>query len=213
MRAIVASGRVFCAVAALSITAAGARAGLNSPIAFSQPGAVTITLNASSGGFDHILELAGATGPVGTPVLALTDLGAPSSDVLGHTPAGLGDSAAVGSFTAGEELIFRLTNIESARLGTPGTVADQTFSGSASINNPTPANYYTLVDELDPLTIRVFWEDAFPFSPDDLDAESAIRNGEHDLSFTLTLSPVPEPSALLILAMGGVLAGLIQRRR
>jgi hypothetical protein len=60
------------AVAAVSVSLAQARAGLNDPISFSQTGTVTLTLDESSGGFDHILELANTTGPVGVPLMALT---------------------------------------------------------------------------------------------------------------------------------------------
>lgn len=202
------------ALLAAAASVSATRAGLNDPIAFSQPGNVTLTLDASGGGFDHILEQASTTGAIGTPILALTDVFAPSADVLGYTPALLGDTADLGSVGAGEELIFRLTNVESERLGTPGTIADQTFSGSASGNNPSPTSYYTFVDFVDANTITVYWEDAFPISPTDPDPEQAFFDGGLDLAFTLTLTPVPEPATWTLLAVAaGLLAVARVRRR
>lgn len=104
------------------------------PITFPQAGTVTLTLDHSSGGFDHLLFL----GLSPTPIMALTDLGDPSSNILGFTPATIGDTVPLGSFNAGEELIFWLVNVESHRLGTPGTIAGGVFSGSGIIGNPPP---------------------------------------------------------------------------
>jgi hypothetical protein len=187
-----------------------ARAGLNDSISFSQAGTVTLALDASSGGFDHILELADTAGPVGpSPLLALTDVGDPSADVLGHPPASLGAIVSVGSFAAGEEIGFRLTNVESARLGTPGVIGAQIFSGSASSLNPTPSDFYTYVDFVNATTIKVFFEDVFGIPPTDPDPVNAFLTGGYDVAFTLTL--VPEPSSL-VLALGAALAVFWRRR-
>jgi hypothetical protein len=185
----------------------------NEPIAFSQAGSVTIALDRSSGGFDHVLEISNAPGPVGTPIFALTDLLAPSGDVLGYAPADLGATAALGSFAAGQEITLRLTNVESFRLGTPGAVADQTFSGTASSSNPNPGDYYTFVEQIDPLTLRLYWEDAFPVSASDPDPAATFAN-DNDVVLTLTLAPVPEPSSAALVVAGGLLigSGRLQRR-
>lgn len=193
---------------ALLLGGSVANAALNEPIAFSQAGTVKITLDASSGGLDHILEMASTSGAVGTPIFALTDIGAPSADVLGYMPASLGDMVSLGSFGAGEELGFRLTNVESDRLGTPGTLGDQTFSGTGSVNNPSPSSYYTLVETVDALTLRVYWEDLFPIAVDDPDPETALLDGGYDAAFTLTLTPVPEPGSLVLVATCGMVVGL-----
>jgi hypothetical protein len=197
---------------ALLLGGSVADAALNEPIAFSQAGTVKITLDASSGGLDHILEMASTSGAVGTPIFALTDIGAPSADVLGYLPASLGDMASLGSFAAGEELGFRLTNVESARLGTPGTLTDQTFSGTASSSNPNPADYYTFVETVDPLTLRVYWEDLFPIAVDDPDPENAFLANDYDVAFTLTLTPLPEPGSLVLVG-GALLFGLQRFKR
>lgn len=188
-------------------------AGLNSPITFAQPGTVTLTLDYSAGGFDHILEMQTAGGPIGTPAMALTDLvgGPPSPDVLGYTPANIGDTATLGSFAAGQELIFRLTDVESIRLGTPGVLGPQTFTGTSSGNNPSPGDFYTLTDPVDPTTIRVYWEDLFPIFASDPNPVNSLLNGGYDVGFTLTLTPVPEPGTLWLTVAG--LATLAWRKR
>ena len=206
------SSTVGIAIVILSLLSNQAQAGLNDPISFTQEGTVTLTLNESTGGFDHILELAGVLGPVGTPVMALTDSFAPSADVLGFTPATVGDSVVLGSFTAGEEIVFRLTNVESARLGTPGVVGTQVFGGSASVNNQTPADYYTYIDFINPTTIAVYFEDAFATSATDPDPVNTFLNNGYDVKFTLTLA-IPEPATLGLMMSGLALVGLRPSRR
>jgi hypothetical protein len=202
MSAMRVSSIVGVAVVVVSLVSAPVLAGLNDPIIFSQAGTVTLTINESSGGFDHILELSASTGPVGTPVMALTDFSAPSPDVLGFTPALPGESTVVGSFAAGEEIVFRLTNVGSPRLGDVGVVDSQVFSGSASANNPFPADFYTFVEFVDATTINVFFEDVFPVSSADPDPENTFFTSGYDVAFTLTLVPVPEPATFLLASAG-----------
>lgn len=171
------------------------------PITFPQAGDVTLTLEHSSGGFDHLLYLH----PSLTPIMALTDPGDPSANVLGVTPATVGDTISLGSFNAHEELVFLLVNVESHRLGTPGTLAGEIYSGSSSVLNPGP--YFTLIDDSDPLTRVVHFEDLFPTSD-----QTAFLDG-HDVRFTLTLTPVPLPAAAWFFGSGVIgLAGLARRR-
>jgi hypothetical protein len=199
------------AVGIVSMATQQARAGLNDPISFSQAGTVTISLDESSGGLDHILELTDVTGPVGIPLLALTDVVAPSADVLGYAPASIGATVPVGSFAAGGEIVFRLTNVESERLGTPGVIGEQIFSGSASSLNPSPDDFYTYVDFVDATTIKVYFEDLFAVPSTDPDPVNAFLTGGYDVAFTLSLTPIPEPTSI-VLASLGVLA-LVRRCR
>ena len=199
------------ALGAVSVSFQQARAGLNDPISFSQAGTVTLSLYESSGGYDHILELADSFGPVGLPLLALTDVGAPSADVLGYAPATIGATVPVGTFAGGEEIPFRLTNVESQRLGTPGVVGSQVFSGSPSSLNPSPGDFYTYVDFVDATTIKVYFEDVFGTSPSDPDPVNTFLTSGYDVAFTLTLAPVPEPGSIA-LASAAVIALLWRRR-
>jgi hypothetical protein len=200
-------------VAFFASSIGSALAGVNDPISFSQAGTVSLTLNQSNGGFDHILELANTLGPIGTPIIALTEVVAPSADVLGYPPALLNDTVAVGSFAANEELVLRLTNVESVRLGTPGTLSSQIFSGSASNLNPNPADLYTYVEFVDATTIRVYWEDVFPLPANDPDPASYFLSGGGDIAFTLSLTPVPEPATAMMLIIGLAFSGVVRRSR
>lgn len=199
------------AVVILSLLSNLCRAGLNDPISFTQAGTITLTLNQSTGGFDHILELASVLGPVGTPVMALTDSFAPSADVLGFTPATVGDSVVLGSFSAGEELVFRLTNVGSTRFGDLGVIDSQIFSGSASSNNPVPANFFTYVIFNTPTEILVFFEDVFGTPDSDPDPVNTFLSDD-DVAFTLSLV-IPEPATLGLLISGIALVGLRPSRR
>lgn len=199
------------ALSAVSVSFGQARAGLMDPISFAEAGTVTLTLDESTGGFDHILELSNSLGPIGTPLMALTDAGAPSANVLGYAPATIGGTAPVGIFAAGEEIVFRLTNVESERLGTPGAIATQVFSGTASNLNQTPGDFYTYVDFVNPTTIKVYFEDAFGISPNDADPVNTFLTGGYDAAFTLTLGPVPEPSSIALASVAVV--ALLWRRR
>lgn len=194
--------------AIFSSIATSQAATFDTPITFSQAGTVTLTLDQSIGGYDHLLYL----GPPQSfitfpndppPIMALTETGNPSPAVLGFTPANIGDTVSLGSFSANEELIFLLVNVGSERFGTPGEVpgigeVSAIWSGSASPGNL--GSPFTLIEEVDPFTRIVHFEDLFPTSD-----QTAFLDG-HDVRFTLTLTPVPLPAAAWLFGSG--IAGL-----
>lgn len=196
------------AFSVLALAAAPAQAAFNAPIAFGQSGTVTLTVDYSEGGFDHLLELSDPLGMSGTLLMALTATSDPSPDVLGLTPAALGDSVGLGSFAAGDEIVLRVRNVESARLGTPGNLGPVVYTGSASALNPDPFGWYSFVEALSPTQLRVRIEDLFPIAP-----FSATSLDDYDLQFTLTLQPVPEPGTLALWLAGLGAAGFVARRR
>lgn len=197
--------------AILSLFSLRATAEFNDPISFSQAGRVNLWLVHSVGGFDHILELADSNGPIGTPVMVLTDVFNPSTDVLGYTPAALFETVTLGRFAAGEEIVFRLSNIESTRFGdVVGELDSQIFSGSSNALNPNPLAYYTYVQENSPTEIVVGFEDLFGIDPNAIDPRGQFIF-QHDVSFVLTLV-VPEPSSLGLALFGTVVAGISRRR-
>lgn len=101
--------------------------------------------------------------------------------------------------------VARCGELHSHRLGTPGTLAGEIYSGSSSVLNPGP--YFTLIDDSDSLTRVVHFEDLFPTSD-----QTAFLDG-HDVRFTLTLTPVPLPAAAWFFGSGVIgLAGLARRR-
>lgn len=185
------------------------------PIVFSQAGTVTLTLNHSAGGYDHLLYL-GPTLMVfpddPPPIMALTDVSDPSSDVRGYSPANINDTVSLGSFSANEEVIFRLVNVGSERFGEPGVVPDEIseiFSGSLSHANPDhPNTFFTLIEDVDEFTRIVRFEDLF--STND---QTGFLAG-HDVRFTLQLTPVPIPAAVWLFGSGVIgLIGLARRRK
>jgi len=224
-KSLIASARGAVLAAGFTLALAGpaqAAGMLDGPISFNQAGTVTLTLDFSTGGFDHILELTDALGDIGIPLLALTSIGSDdaSPDVLGYEPAALGTTVNLGSFAANSELIFRLTSVESLRLGDPGVIAAQTFTGSKSgqnpkgENDPSPTAWYSYVEIVDATTIRVYLEDLFGIGFDEENPVGSLLDG-HDVSFTLTLTPapVPLPAALpLMLTASCAVAWRIRRK-
>lgn len=195
--------------AAVLAVAAPAQAAFNAPIVFGQAGSVTLTVDHSEGGFDHLLALSDPAGETESFLLALTAFSDPSPDVLGLTPAAPGESVALGSFAAGQEIVLKVRNVESLRLGTPGNLGDAVFTGSASGLNPDPAGWYSFVEALSPTTLRVRIEDLFALDP----GSGATTLDDYDLQFTLTLQPVPEPGTLAMWLAGLGMAGFVARRR
>lgn len=188
------------AIAATPVWAAPGDPGVGDPISFATSGSLTLTYNGSNGGFDHVLELASSAGAVGTPIFVATSF-PDSAAVLGYTPATPGDTFALGAYTAGTELIFRMTNVESARLGTPGTIAGQLFSGTSSALNPGGVPF-VLVTPGGLGVLDVGFEDLVP-----------SRDTYNNLSFTVEVAPIPEPHEWAMMLAGLGLVGVIARRR
>jgi hypothetical protein len=199
--------------AIFGLVATGRAATFDAPITFNQAGTVTFTLDYSAGGYDHLLYL----GPTlitfpnnPPPIMTLTDTTSPSPTVLGFTPANIGDTVSLGSFSANEEVIFRLVNVGSERFGTPGEVPgvgeiSEIFSGSLSHANL--GSPFTMIEEVDEFARIVYFEDLIPTSD-----QTAFLDG-HDVRFTLTLTPVPVPAAAWLFGSSMIgLIGMAQRR-
>lgn len=219
-----------------------AHAGVDSIVTFAQAGKVEIILTGNAGGFDHILEpvIVGGNAPfwagvpfsdgawiVGTEGGSLLNLvgdtNAPRDPSPMNTVWGYFDDV-----QAGQEISFRLTNVNTDRIGgtdpdTLGTIDSQIFSGSGAINNvvfsggsvaggtpgapdfgnPLPGGY-TFVTFVSPTQIDIGFTD--------LDAGRA--DPFQNMSVTLLLTPVPEPGTWALWLAGGMaVAGVVRRRR
>lgn len=189
-----------------------AQAGYNDPIVFDSAGTVALTLDATAGSYDHVLELASILGPIGSPpLMSMSSNGTPV--VGGIAPTSVGSTIGLGSFAAGAEIVFRLTNIGTATFGGAGVVHEQVFTGTSSGLNEVPSHYYSYVVFADATTIHVWMEDLFPADPAAGSIDLATFMSDADAAFTLTLTPVPEPGGTALLLAGLATVGWRARRR
>jgi hypothetical protein len=243
------------ALAGALLSTTAAQAVVDAPIVFNQAGQVDIVLRANAGGFDHILEpfmvFGNAAFPAGvpTPLNGPPPFGPPDYPVAwiigteGSPLSLVGDPGGLRSPTAfdynwgyfdvlpGQEITFRLTNIETDRIGgfdpdKLGTIVSQIFTGTSSVNNtmftggsvlggtpgaPDDSNLlplgYTNVVFTSPTEINVFFEDLDPLRmPED--------QRWQNMHVQLILTPVPEVGTQLMLLAGlGALAGLRRAQR
>ena len=233
------------AVAALFAAIGGlpaAHAGVDSIVTFSQPGSVEIILTSNAGGFDHILEPVLVSGnqpffnavPSGYAWLVGTESGSLLSLVgdANAPRAPTGFNYIWGGFEmvpAGQEISFRLTNVNTDRIGGTdpdalGTIVSQVFSGSGALNNTgfsggsvaggTPGapdagahltGGYTFVTFVSATRIDIGFTDLDPTRPDPFT----------NMTVTLLLTPVPEPATYALWLLGWVavvgVAGLARR--
>jgi hypothetical protein len=206
-----------------------AHAGVDSIVTFSQAGHIDIILTGNAGGFDHILEPALVAGnapffnavPSGFAWLVGTENGSPLNLVgdANAPRAPTGFNYAWGSFDdlpAGQEISFRLTNVQTDRIGgtdpdVVGTIDSQVFSGSGAVHNTTfsggsvaagtpgspfaggalPGGY-TFVSFVSATQIDIAFTDLDTTRPDPFT----------NMTVTLLLTPVPEPTPAVLLAAG-----------
>lgn len=179
-------------------------------ISFAESGMLTIELLESQGGLDHILELAAVQGPVTSPIFVLSSNG--SLDVAGFAPVDAVGATRSMSYVGGTELVFRVTNFESPALGTPGTLAGWVFTGSSAglSSGYSGGSFFSYVEGRGTNAITVHMEDLFP-GPGPYDPGTDTF---HDVSFRISLAPVPEPETYAMLLAGlGVLGAVARRRR
>jgi hypothetical protein len=197
--------------AAAMLLPAMAQAGYNDAIVFGSAGTVALTLDATAGSYDHVLELETSIGPIGSsPLMSMSSNGTPM--VGGIAPTSIGSTIGLGSFAASTEIVFRLTNIGTETFGGAGVAHEQVFTGSESGLNEVPDHYYSYVEFVDPTTIHIWMEDLFPADPDDLDLDLDVFKAGADAVFTLTLTPIPEPGTAALLFAGLAAVGWRARR-
>jgi PEP-CTERM motif len=225
-----------------------AQAVVDAPIFFTQAGQVDIILTGNAGGFDHILEPvmvsgnrlfnAGVPTPPNTPpnyyapwligtdgTSNLTLVGDPGAP---RAPTGFNYNWGYFDVLPGQEITFRLSNIETNRIGgfdpdRLGTIVSQIFSGSSSANNTlfaggsvlgnTPGapstglpTGYTNVVFTSATEINIFFEDLDPLR---LPEQDRWQN----MSVRLILTPVPEAGTQAMLLLGLVAVAAFSRAR
>ena len=235
------------ALAALGVATAlagvpTAQAGVDSVVTFFQSGRVDIILTGNAGGFDHLLEpvLVGGNAPFSAAIptsgawMVGTDGNGSLLTLVGNANSPFSPTNFNynwGTFDiveAGQEISFRLTNINTDRIGGTGpdalgTIDSQIFTGSGAINNPTfvggsvagatpgtpvggtslPGGY-TFVTFVSPTQIDIGFTDIDPTRPDPF----------ANMTVTLMLTPVPEPgTATLWLAGLAAMTWVARRRR
>ena len=235
------------ALAALGVATAlagvpTAQAGVDSVVTFFQSGRVDIILTGNAGGFDHLLEpmLVGGNAPFSAAVptsgawMVGTDGNGSLLTLVGNASSPFSPTNFNfnwGNFDiveAGQEISFRLTNINTDRIGGTGpdalgTIDSQIFTGSGAINNTTfvggsvagatpgtpvggtslPGGY-TFVTFVSPTQIDIGFTDIDPTRPDPF----------VNMTVTLMLTPVPEPgTATLWLAGLAAMTWVARRRR
>jgi hypothetical protein len=223
-----------------------AHAVVDAPIIFNLAGQVDIRFTSNAGGFDHLLEPVMVFGNglfnAGVPTPPNTPPNYDAPWVIGTENGSLltmvGDPGGARSPTAfnynwgyfdvlpGQEITFRLTNIETNRIGgfdpdRLGTIVSQLFTGSSAANNtlfgggsvlgdtpgaPTTGltGGYTNVVFTSPTEINVYFED--------LDPNRDINSRWQNMSVQLILTPVPEASTHAMLLLGLLGLGAARRR-
>lgn len=231
------------ALAALSLATAlgglpAAQAGVDSVISFAQAGKVDIILTGNAGGFDHLLEpvLVGGNAPFWAAVptsgawMVGTDGNGSLLTLVGNadspfSPTNFNYNWGYFDVDAGQEISFRLTNINTARIGGTdpdalGTIDSQIFTGSGAVNNTTfvggsvlgntpgtpvggtalPGGY-TFVTFVSATQIDVGFTDLF------------VDGNYTNMTVTLVLTPVPEPGTAALWLAGLAAMGWVALRR